>query len=620
MSEASALEAKLAAENRATPTEDGAAIPSQEGLEVYRKMFSRAREATVEQRRLNAISVDYYHDTQWTSDEIKVLRKRKQPIIWVNRIKPAVNGMLGVIEQGASDPRAYPRNSPDEGAAEIATDGLRFAAEKARWQRTKLKGAKDYLLTGTAACVVEVNDELDPAPRRIRWQEFFADPHSQEDDFSDATYMGVAKWMNVSEAKALAPPGMEVDLDGLGAGMTLNGIDEDDEDKPSHWGDRKGKRVMVVEMYHRRGAEWHRCLFWGGGVLAAGPSEYLDERGRPTNPIEAHSATVDRQNQRVGIVRTMIPLQDEKNMQRSKRLHLLNSRRLKQTEIAPETSARVASDEAAKPDGVLPYGYDLADNIQAALSHAALENDATGELERMGPNPAVLGREGASASGRSHLVRQQAGLTELTPDLGGLEDWELRVYRQMWARIRQFWTDEKLIRTTDDIGAPRFMTVNEQVPVMGPDGQPLMQLVMGPDGQPVQQPVMETRNRPSEIDVDIIIDSTPDTATLQAEQFTEMMKLAQMYGPQEVPFDDILRLSSMPRKREILDERKERREQQPPPGPNPLDVAKAKELETRADLNTAKEFEIVRGVGAQSANVAPAMAPQPMPQGGPLPY
>lgn len=590
--------------SEATAVVEALTVP-QDGLERYKKMFAQARDATAEQRRQNAVCVDYFHDRQWTSDEIKVLKKRKQPQIWVNRIKPAVNGVLGVIEQGLSDPRAYPRNSDDENSAEIATDSLRYASDQARWPRTKLKGAKDYLLTGTAACIVEVDEELDPSPRRIRWQEFFWDPHSQEDDFSDARYMGVAKWMYVDEARGLAPEGMTVDLDSLGTGQTIAGIDADDEDKPSSWGDRKGKRVMVVEMYHQVRGVWHRCLFWGGGVFQEGPSPYLNERGEPSNPIEAQSATVDRENLRWGMVRTMIPLQDEKNMQRSKRLHLLNSRRVRQTDLSADQNIQLVRDEAARPDGVIPYGYEVADNLPAAMGHAALEADGTGELERMGPNPAVLGRDGSSASGRSHLVRQQAGLTELTPELGGLEDWELRVYRQMWARIRQFWTEPKMIRVTDDIGAPKFLQVNEPVVV----GE---QLVLGPDGMPVVEPIIEYQNRPAEIDVDIIIDSTPDTATLQAEQFTEMLKLAQMYGPQEVPFDDVLKLSAMPRKREVMDARKERQAQaQGQQGPNPMQQAAFQaELENKAADTEAKRARALKDVvSAETDRVNALMAP-----------
>lgn len=535
----------------------------QEQLSRYKRMFSDAREHTLEARRLNQIAFDYYDNKQWTSDEIKVLNKRRQPPIWINRIAPAVNGVLGVLEQGASDPRAYPRNNEDTDAAEIATDSLRYAADMSRWGRVKLKAAKDYLIGGTCACLIEIDDQMDVTVTRVRWAEFFADPHSQEDDFSDARYLGIAKWMYRDDLAAMYPEETRADgvvlrsgiLDAkdIGDGDT----DDQDEDKPqTTWGDAKRNRVLVCEIYHNEGG-WKRCVYYGGGILEVGPSPYLDERGEPSCPIVAQSPFVDRDNQRYGIVRAMVPIQDEINMRRSRLLHLTNSRSLQQTVEGMGGDVNEARAEAARPDAVIPYGFAPITTTDQASGQAQLLQESKSELERMGANPAVLGRDNADSSGRAHLIRQQAGLTELTPALGGIEDFELRVYRQFWARIKQFWQAPKLIRVTDDLGAPKFLTVNE--PVLDAMGQPQMQVVQGPDGQPVQQPVM--KNRPAETDVDIIIDSTPDTVSVQQEQFQEMVKLAGVYGPQEIPFDDILEASSLPRKRELLEKRQARKEE-----------------------------------------------------------
>jgi hypothetical protein len=196
----------------------------------------------------------------------------------------------------------------------------------------------------------------------------------------------------------------------------------------------------------------------------------------------------------------------------------------------------------------------------------------------------VLGQSAASASGRSQLVRQQAGLTELTPSLGGIEDLELRVYRQMWARIKQFWTDKKTIRVTDDIGAAKFLMVNEPVVEEVPA------IVMGPDGRPMvgtQQVVIEVKNRPAEMDMDIIIDAVADTANVQQEQFAELVKLAGIYGPQEVPFDDLLEASNLPKKRELI-EKREARKQEAAQGQGPAQQMQQAAFETEIEGKKAK--------------------------------
>lgn len=556
-------------------------------LAQLKRLYQEARDNTQTAREESELCFDYYDNKQWTSEQIKALRKRKQPEIWVNRIAPAVNGILGVLEQGQADPRAFPRNEEDQAASEVATDSLRYSADNCRWPRTKLAAAKTYLVGGIAAIIVEVNDDGDPWPRLIRQGEFIYDPHSRDPDFEDARFMGVAKWMYVDDVKALYP-NADIDADAI----SPTRVSFDDEDKPqTGWTDAKRTRVLVVEMYIDKQG-WKKVCFYGGGVLDERNSDYRDERGRPTNPIVAQSCFVDRDNSRYGIVKAMVPIQDEINMSRSRALHLLNSRRIRLTDPSgPDIDANVLREEAARPDGVLPVGVEPMDNGDLSSGQWQRMLEAKSELERMGPNPAVLGQSAASSSGRAQLVRQQAGLTELTPVLGGIEDLELRVYRQMWARIKQFWNGPKTVRVTDDIGAAKFLMVNE--PVV----QDVPGIVMGPDGQPmagVQQVVVEVKNRPAEMDMDIIIDATADTANVQQEQFAELTKLAQVYGPQEVPFDDLLEASNLPKKRELIEKRQARQQEaaqmqqamQPPPDPRvEADVAVK---QSQAAMNAAK--------------------------------
>jgi hypothetical protein len=107
-------------------------------------------------------------------------------------------------------------------------------------------------------------------------------------------------------------------------------------------------------------------------------------------------------------------------MRRSKLLHLANSRQVRVTQEAG-ADANVIREEAARPDGVLPVGVEPTNTADMTQGQIVLLQESKAELERMGPNPAVLGQSNNSASGRAQLVRQQAGLTELTPALGGIE-------------------------------------------------------------------------------------------------------------------------------------------------------------------------------------------------------
>lgn len=529
-------------------------------LSAYKRMFEEARDLTQEARNRSLVDLKYYHSEQLTREEKAALQRRKQPDIITNRVKPAVNGTLGVLKQGRTDPKAWPRTPQDEDSADVATKALRYIADYNEFEDLRIQAAFDYLVQGTCAAIVEVDDRQRVSAVQIRWEEFFYDPRSRRHDFKDARYMGIAKWMYADDVAGLYPDKKQEIETAIDSAAPI-ALDETFEDRPRDaqqpWVDRRKRRLMVVEAYHREGGAWMKCVFHAGGVLEKGPSPYLDSDKKPCCPIVARSCYVDGDNNRYGIVYDMRGPQDEINKRRSKALHLITMRQSRVSPRSAQEPDKIRA-ELAKPDGVVVANADDFEVLQTgdmAAGHINLLLEAKSEIERMGPNPAVLGRQAEDASGRAQLVRQQAGLMEMAVVFGGIEAWERAMYRAMWSRARQFWSAPDWIRVTDDEGAPQFVGVNQ--PVMGPP-----QVVMGPDGVAQIQPtVLGYENALAEMDVDITLDTVPDTANVQQEQFQILSELARLYGPQEVPFDDMLMLSSITDKQKILERRKARQEQ-----------------------------------------------------------
>jgi hypothetical protein len=556
-------------------------------LPALKRMYEESQTLTYDARIQEQKDGDYYDGYQLTREEKRILRGRKQPDNTWNFTRLAVNGTLGVIKQGSTDPRAYPRNPQDEDSADVASKTLQYIADTASFDSTKIDFAKDYLVPGTGAVIVGVDDDLKVTVEPIRREEFFYDPRSRRQDFSDARFMGMAKWQWAADVKA-EYPGKATEIDGCfgGSDFLTDDLTEDrprDGTKAVAWVHKREMRLMVVEIYYREGKTWRRCKFTAGVDLESGESPYLNDKKQPICPIEAQSCYVDRENNRMGIVRDMRGPQDEINKRSAKLLHLLNTRQIQ--ESAPGAGmgdADTARKEAARPDGVLPSGWQVVPQADVVSGQALLLQNAHQAMSRFSPNPAILGREGENQSGRANQVRQQAGMTEQAIIFGGIEEWELRVYRQMWNRARQYWTAPMFIRVTDDEGAPDFIGINQPPSLEGPDGQPQpLEAMPDPNGQPDEQgqvpqlmvqgkpafqgpdgqPVLGYENSLAELDVDITLDTTPDVANLQAEQFALMTELAKMYGPQEIPFEDLLEVSTMPNKRKVIEKRKARAEQ-----------------------------------------------------------
>jgi hypothetical protein len=174
------------------------------------------------------------------------------------------------------------------------------------------------------------------------------------------------------------------------------------------------------------------------------------------------------------------------------------------------------------------------------MGNLNLLQEAKNEIDMVGPNASLLGQLTGDQSGRAIQAQQQAGFAELAPIYDSLQDWTIRVYRAMWARIKQYWTEERWVRITDEGGQNEFIGLNVQ------EG---MQVVQGPDGMPMLAPMV--KNNVAEMDIDIIIDDVPDYATLKQEEFEQLAQLAQQGLP--IPPEMLIEASSVRNKGRILE-------------------------------------------------------------------
>ena len=538
--------------------------------EDVKQWYLDTLEHTQSNRALCERDRDYYDGKQLTEAERRELKKRGQPPVVSNRIKPKIDSMLGLEIRSRTDIKAFPRTPNDEQGAEAATDSLRYVADNKDFDQIKTQAAENIFIEGTAAAIVEVEKTkrgFEVCPRSIPWDRFFIDTHSTRKDGKDALFMGQAIWMEESIAQEMFK-GKEEFLDGRemedAAGDTY-------DDKPRNvFYDQKRKRVKVIEIFYMDGG-WKHAVFTGSGfVVDPRESPYLDDEDTPTNPIEMQSAFIDRDNNRYSPTRPMIPIQDEINKRRSKALHLLNSRQTVGEEGAVE-NVNAMKREMAKPDGHIKVRqgmrFERLDNTDLTSGQFSLLQESKGEIDNIGANASVTGKEERNLSGRALQVRQQAGTVELAPILDGLRDWEKRMYRQMWMRIKQYWTEEKWIRVTDDeknlkfVGLNKPITLGQQLQNIAQDDKAnpqekqqataMLQQLMATQDPRLNQ-VAEVENPVTEMDVDIILESVPDTVNIEAEQFE---LLANMYqaNPQAIPFEMIIESSSLRNKNRILE-------------------------------------------------------------------
>lgn len=529
-------------------------------ISVYMKYVNDFIGNTESNRKQQTIDVGYYHGNQLSQAEKNELNKRGQPILIINRTRAAVNGMLGVVEQKKTQPKAWPRTPKDADSADVATDTLRYLNDSTDLKDKLVEADQDLLNAGVGAVVIT----SDPKTKKlgvvpIAWSELGYDPRSKKHDFSDAKYMFVAKWMYADDIKSSYP---SFDIEQVPTTGQLAAFDDvAGGDRPRSqfgWITPDKQRLLVVELHYSDGGNWYKAVFTGGGILEEGQSWLKDQDGGYMCPIIAETVYVDDDNNRYGVVRDMRYLQDEINKRRSKLLHLLSVAQIQAKDPgAVDVDANAARIEAARADGVIPVGWERIRNQDIVQGQAQLLAESKAELERMGPNPAILGRQGADTSGKALAARQEAGMVELAIVFSRMDKLELRIFRALWLAAQQTWTDPQFVRVTDDVEDPRFVLVNEpimgQVPGLDPTtGQPAVDPMTG--GPIMVEDVLGYKNKIAELDVDIILDIVPATANLMAEQLATLMDLIARNPKYAdiVPPEVLFELTPMPRKRELM--------------------------------------------------------------------
>jgi hypothetical protein len=492
---------------------------------------NEADDATLESRTWSEKSRDYYDSKQISATEAKVLKQRKQAPVVINRIKPKIDGLAGMERQNRTTARAYPRTPLHEKDATGATEAIRFVLDDNFFSQLRSQAWDNLTIEGTGGLEVVVKPygkDFKICLHHVMWDRIIYDPHSRRKDFSDARYLGQVMWMDYDQALAEFPEGKDI-LETMQQGSDTY------DDKP-RWMDSKRKRVKIVELYYLDGRDWYYACFTMGGYLKPKKiSPYVNEEGETEHPYEFASLFVDREGSRYGAVLQYLDVQDEINKRRSKALHLMSVRQIMLERGAVEDVNKTRQ-ELAKPDGVIEITpgmeFELLKTNDMAAAQFNLLQEAKNEIDAVGYNAAASGKESKSMSGVALESRRMAGQTEIATMFDVLRHMDIRIYRKVWKRIKQYWKAEKWLRVTDDRYNLKWVPINYKAP-----GQEKMV------------------NNIAELDVDIIIDDAPDSVTMQQEEFVALSEMVKSGIP--VPPSAIIEASNLKNKDRILAEMKQ---------------------------------------------------------------
>jgi hypothetical protein len=448
----------------------------------------------------------YYHGSQWTPEEIRVLRNRRQPVITFNRTARKVDQIAGLLQRMRQDPKAYPRNPKNADGAEIATQCVRSVLDGSDWEFLDAYCATQAAIEGIGGVELKLvdGDHQDPdlVMDFIFGDDFWYDPRSYKPDFSDARWMGIAKWLDVEAAVELFPD-KENELRTL---MVETGFDlTTHADREFKWIYTNEKRLRLVECWYRYKGKWYWAFFCSMILLAQGVSPFQDQRGNPMNRYIMFSAFLDHDGDRYGFTRNLKGPQDELNQRRSKALFMSNVTRLIGKKGAVDDVER-ARREYARPDGYIEVnpGFEnpeVADRPQDLAQQLQLMQDARTEIESFANiTPDLITRDVVGDhSGVAINMLQKAGVAELGSYLRNYKSWKKRVYRAIWNIVQRTWQAERFIRVTASDGLQQFIQINGTG--MNQFGQPIIINAIG------------------NLDVEISMDEGPDEQNLMQDTY-----------------------------------------------------------------------------------------------------
>ena len=479
----------------------------------------------------------YYDSDQWTGEEIAKLKKQKQAATVINRIKPKMDGLMGMEKSNRTTVKTFARTPKHEMASTASTESIRFVLQDNFYHQVRSAAWENALIEGT--CGVEViivpkGDENRITINHLMWDRLIYDPRSRRKDFSDARYLGQVVWMDYDDAVAKYPDAVDI-LDAMQSGSSTY------EDQP-RWMDNNRRRVKIVEMYYRKsdGVIWYSCFTRGGYCEKPKKSPYVNEENDTEWPYEFASLFVTRSGGRYGAVMQYLDVQDEINKRRSKALHLMSVRQVRWERGAVEDINKARA-ELAKPDGVLEttpgMEFEILKTGDMAQAQFNLLSESKAEIDAVGYNAAASGKETRQMSGVALRTREMSAQTELGPMFDVLRHLDIRVYRKVWNRIRQYWKAEKYIRITDDennlkwVGLNKPITKGEQMlqeaKEKGLPPEMMQQLAAQIAQDHAMKEVVGKENDLADLDMDLIIADAPDAVTTQVEDFQvlgEMVK------------------------------------------------------------------------------------------------
>lgn len=243
-------------------------LDSLDSLRAHAKLLDwwyTTLDANFDNRVEQMLDYDFYDHIQWSEEDEAVLRARHQAPLTYNKIKMALDWLIGTERRTRIDGVVHPRTEDDVELAGVKSELLKYLSDTNRVPWARSKAFKDAVIAGIGWTEENIRKDNPAEPvlvAHVPWRQMRIDPFSRADDLSDCRYLLREKFVDMDYAEAMFPSRLE--LVQRAARDHFNADDaafDEEEDLP-----------QVFRRYDSRGHEIHGRRINGRFSLDAGRS------------------------------------------------------------------------------------------------------------------------------------------------------------------------------------------------------------------------------------------------------------------------------------------------------------------------------------------------------------
>ena len=464
-------------------------------IETLKDTFKISYDTFKDSREESLKVLDYYHNRQYTDNQLMVLENRGQPAETFNIVKMFGRMLLGYYSTVVNTVKVNPAQVDDIYTAAILNDLVDYTFRTNNFDSEGDKIKLDCMLTGLMCSYVDVQksgefDEFGRPKYTIKIHhvpsiEIAIDPMSVLDDYSDARYIHRFKWLSKEVCENLFSKNKIKELDSYHNHLNIDEAEFSKYFNNEFMGYYKVfDNYLIVQTVITDDNDKTWSIYWSGDIILSKKEITYKE---VKNPYRVHRLHASNRAEYYGIFREVMETQNAINQALIKIQLMVNTQKAFVEDGAVENLATF-TDQFNRVNAVIPVkslaGIKIENLTREVLDQYTVIDRALDRVQRiLSINDSFLGMAYASDSGTKVKLQQNASVVALRYVTSKVEQFYRLLGWDIMNLIKQYFTAHDVLRIADIYEGQKWVEINK--PIQMPTGRTLQ------DGTPELQYMLE---------------------------------------------------------------------------------------------------------------------------------